>query len=63
MRPAFMWQTQIQTTEYGFNDNDTIRKKRKKSYLYFTRFQTVFQSRFGKIFVTKKAGPLEPFLS
>ena len=63
---------QIQTIEYGLND--TIRmKNKKKLYRYFTHLHTHSDMKFQSILVpkvilkksivTKRAGPLEPFLS
>ena len=65
----FFRQTQIETVLNGFNDT-----KRMKSFIddlliytlcyYDMNFQTILMSKvYGKIFVTKKAGRWEQFLS
>ena len=46
---SFLWQTQIQTIEYGLND--TIRIKRKKFDWYFIHLKTM---KMPKVLLAKK---------
>ena len=66
----FLWQTQIQTIEYGLNDAKRIKKETSDIALIlwsFTpsdmNFQTISMAKgiFAK-FLFQKSGPLEPFL-
>ena len=69
--PLFLWQTQIQTNEYGFNDIMQIKKKKERSYIDNSltcilshKFLTILMPKMTlAMFLSQKAGLLEPFFS
>ena len=65
--PAFLWQNQIQTIEYGLNDKIWIKKWKKLFYSFqpsYKNFRAILMPKMILAkFLSQKTGLLEPFLS